>query len=77
MEGLPMDVRTIDKQELVDVDEAFITSIAGDIIPVTRVNRTPLENGAPGLATTHFAETYWARCAEGWHASPVADILTS
>jgi len=77
MEGLPIDVRTIDKQELVDVDEAFITPIAGDIIPVTRVNRTPLENGAPGLATTYFAEAYWARCDEDWYAMPVADILTS
>ena len=48
MEGLPIDVRTIDKQDLVEGAEAFVTSIAGDIILVTRVNRTPLENGAPG-----------------------------
>ena len=77
LEGVPIEIRSVNRQELRDADEAFITSSRGGIIPVTRVNSAPLGNGAPGLTTTRLSESYWAKRAEGWHATPVADILAS
>jgi len=77
LEGVPIEVRSVNRQEIQDADEAFITSSRGGIVPVIRVNSTPLGNGAPGLTTTRLSESYWARRAEGWHTTSVADILAS
>lgn len=41
-------------------DEAFITSTAGGIMPITRINGSPIGDGRPGTLTTGLHQAYWA-----------------
>jgi branched-chain amino acid aminotransferase len=52
-------------------DEAFITSTAGGIVPVTRVDHCPLGDGTPGPLTTRLKNLYWQRHDEGWDGTPI------
>ena len=51
---------------LADADEVFITSTAGGIIPITRVESVPVGDGHPGPVTLRLKQLYWGRKAEGW-----------
>ena len=44
-------------------------------MPVVRVNDKPIGNGAPGITTGRLTDLYWLKRADGWHATPVADLL--
>jgi branched-chain amino acid aminotransferase len=55
----------VSPEELKGADEAFITSTAGGILPVTRVDHAPLGDGEPGPLTTRLRDRYWA-----WHEEP-------
>ena len=63
--------------ELQNADEAFISSTAGGIFPVSRVNDRPIGNGAPGSLTSALRDLYWDRRKAGWHGTPVADLLAA
>ncbi len=52
-------------------DEAFITSTAGGIMPVTRIDGRALGDGAPGPVTRRLHDVYWGRKAAGWLGTPV------
>jgi len=41
-------------------DEAFLTSTAGGIMPVTRINGEQVGDGRPGALTTKLNNAYWA-----------------
>jgi branched-chain amino acid aminotransferase len=41
-------------------DELFITSTAGGVMPVTRIDRRPVGSGRPGPVTLALRESYWA-----------------
>ncbi|MCP4391695.1 MAG: branched-chain amino acid transferase [Gammaproteobacteria bacterium] len=41
-------------------DEAFITSTAGGVMPVTRIGGEPVGDGKPGSLTTKLNDGYWA-----------------
>ncbi len=41
-------------------DEAFLTSTAGGIMPVTRINGERVGDGRPGALTTKLNDAYWA-----------------
>ena len=41
-------------------DEAFITSTAGGVMPVTRISGTPVGDGRPGALTARLNRAYWA-----------------
>jgi branched-chain amino acid aminotransferase len=64
---LPLEVTTVTAQELIDADEAFLTSTAGGIMPAARVNDRPLggRNG-PGEITTALHNLYWEKRWAGW-----------
>jgi branched-chain amino acid aminotransferase len=49
--GIAARTANLEPQELTEAPEAFLSTTAGGIIPVTRVNDRPLGNGAPGLLT--------------------------
>jgi branched-chain amino acid aminotransferase len=57
--------------ELRAADEAFITSTAGGIVPVTRVDQRPLGDGEPGPLTTRLKNLYWQRHDEGRDGTPI------
>jgi branched-chain amino acid aminotransferase len=52
-------------------EEAFITSTAGGIVPVTRIDHCPLGDGEPGPVTTRLKNLYWQRHGEGWEGTPI------
>jgi branched-chain amino acid aminotransferase len=58
-------IGAVSPDELRGADEAFITSTAGGILPVTRVDHRPLGDGEPGPLTIRLKDRYWA-----WHEDP-------
>lgn len=63
--GLQVQERELALGELLQADEAFISSSGGGIMSVTRVNQAMIGDGRPGRVTQQLAETYWA-----WHKLP-------
>jgi branched-chain amino acid aminotransferase len=59
------------RDELRAADEAFITSTAGGIVPVTRVDHRPLGGGEPGPVTTRLKNFYWQRHDDGSDGTPI------
>ena len=43
-----------------DADEVFITSTAGGIVPVTRIDGIDIADGSPGLLSVKLRDAYWA-----------------
>jgi branched-chain amino acid aminotransferase len=69
--GIPFAVKRIIPDELRDADEVFISSTAGGVMPVSRVDQRILGNGRPGPVTLRIRESYWRKHEQGWHATPV------
>ncbi|HTZ77312.1 MAG TPA: aminotransferase class IV [Stellaceae bacterium] len=69
--GLKAKVRKIPVSEIRDADEIFLSSTAGGILPVTRLDNRILGNGAPGAMTMRLREAYWTKHDAGWEATPV------
>ena len=74
---LGVDVETGDYpgDALRDADEAFLSSTAGGIMPVTRVDGRALGDGKPGRQTLGLRDLYWSKREAGWHGTPIADLL--
>ena len=75
--GLQAEATDLTEADLREADEVFISSTGGGVISVTLVNDKPVGNGAPGLTTSKLSDTYWKKRAEGWHATPLTDLLES
>ena len=73
--GLSAETTDLNPEDLADADEAFISSSAGGIIPVTRVNNRLIGNGLPGSISCRLRDLYWEKRKKGWHATAVADLL--
>jgi branched-chain amino acid aminotransferase len=58
-------------EQLRAADEAFITSTAGGIVPVTRIDHRPVSDGEPGPVTTRLKNLYWQRHDQGWDGTPI------
>ncbi|MDP6785982.1 MAG: aminotransferase class IV [Rhodospirillales bacterium] len=52
-------------------DEAFITSTAGGIMAVTRIDGTPLGDGKPGPVTARLTDLYWQKHDDPAWTTPV------
>lgn len=59
-EDLEVAERPLPASELRRADEVFISSTAGGIMPVTRVDSRPVGQGLPGPVTQRLMEAYWA-----------------
>jgi branched-chain amino acid aminotransferase len=57
--------------ELHAADEVFLTSTAGGILPVTRIDHRPVADGEPGPLTTRIAQRYWAWNEAGPEGTPI------
>ena len=55
-------------------DEAFLTSTAGGIMPITRVDGNPLADGKPGPISSRLRELYWAKREAGWLGTRVDEL---
>jgi branched-chain amino acid aminotransferase len=52
-------------------DEIFAATTAGGIMPGSRIDGRILGNDRPGPISAKLRETFWAKRAKGWHATPV------
>jgi branched-chain amino acid aminotransferase len=73
--GIEAKTANLKSQELIEASEAFLSTTAGGIVPVTRVNDRPLGNGAPGLLTKSIRDRYWDRRRAGWHGVSVDTLI--
>jgi branched-chain amino acid aminotransferase len=64
--GLRCEVRTVPLAELRDADEVFISSTAGGVMGVTRLDGRILGNDRPGPVTETLHNAYWRFRSEGW-----------
>ncbi len=62
----------IKPDDLRAADEAFLTSSAGGIMPITKVDDKVIGNGSPGPLTLRLKDLYWALHDEPKYSSPVA-----
>jgi branched-chain amino acid aminotransferase len=70
---LGLDCKAVDvsMMTLKGADEVFITSTAGGIIPVTRVDDKPIADGKVGPVTRRLEQLYWHRHEDPAWSSPV------
>jgi branched-chain amino acid aminotransferase len=73
--GIEAKTANLEPQDLVEAQEAFLSTTAGGIVPVTRVNDQPLGNGAPGILTKSIRDQYWDRRRAGWHGMRVDALI--
>jgi branched-chain amino acid aminotransferase len=57
--GIPIEERPVQAASLRRADEAFLSSTAGGIIPITRVDGEILGEGVPGPVTLRLRDAYW------------------
>ncbi|MEM8499736.1 MAG: aminotransferase class IV [Pseudomonadota bacterium] len=70
--GLSVHVEKVSAQQLLNADEAFITSSAGGIMPINSVDDVILGGKAgPGALTTSLHNLYWQKRWDGWLGTPV------
>jgi branched-chain amino acid aminotransferase len=63
--------RLVDIAEVRNSDEVFITSTAGGIMPITKIDGQVVGNGKMGPATQRIHDEYWGRKAKGWLGTKV------
>lgn len=68
--GMDIEVRPVSVEELRSADEAFLTSSAGGIIPVSAVDGQALCQGA-GPISSRIHNLYWEKRWAGWLGTPV------
>lgn len=69
--GLPCEARAVSVAELRDADEVFITSTAGGIMPVAKIDGVPVGNGGVGPVTTRLKDLYWRKHRDPAWSEPV------
>lgn len=71
-EGVPVAAQAVSVEALRGADEVFITSTAGGIMPVTRIDDAQVGTGAPGPITTMLKELYWRKHDDPAWTTPVS-----
>jgi branched-chain amino acid aminotransferase len=74
--GLPLHQRPVSIEEALAADEVFITSTAGGVMPVTRLNNTPVKDGRMGAVTRTLVDAYWAKHVSPEWSAAVDDVLS-
>ncbi|MEI9425750.1 aminotransferase class IV [Mesorhizobium sp. Cs1299R1N1] len=70
--GLTVAAADLARDELLQADEVFITSTAGGIMPVTRIDHTVIGDGKVGSVTTQLMDLYWQKHSDPEWSSAVA-----
>jgi branched-chain amino acid aminotransferase len=68
---IAVDVGAVSAGALRGADEVFLTSTAGGIMPVTRIDGRPIGDGKPGRITARLTDLYWARHDDAAWTTPV------
>lgn len=69
--GIPREVRRVTAKEARDADEIFLSTTAGGVMPASRIDGRIMNNDSPGPISAKIKDTFWAKRAAGWHATPV------
>lgn len=70
--GMPIHVERVHVEQLLNADEAFLTSTAGGIMPINTVDDSVLGGEAgPGELTTQLHNLYWTKRWDGWLGTAV------
>lgn len=69
--GFDFAVRPLPAAELHEADEIFLATTAGGIMPASRIDGRILGNDRPGPISSRLRESFWAKRAQGWHATPI------
>jgi branched-chain amino acid aminotransferase len=59
--GIPAGTGVLSVAALKGADEVFVTSTAGGIMPVARIDGTAIDDGRPGRLTGKLTSLYWAK----------------
>ncbi len=73
--GLKAATADLTPEDLAAADEAFMSSSAGGVIPVIRVNNGVIADGEPGEVSCRLRDLYWEKRGEGWHGTPTSDLV--
>ena len=68
---IPCAARPLPAGELRDADEIFLATTAGGVMPASRIDGRILGNDRPGPISSRLRERFWAKRAQGWHATPI------
>jgi branched-chain amino acid aminotransferase len=69
--GITASVAPIQRHELEDADEVFLSTTAGGVMPASRLNRTILGNDRPGPISLGIKTRYWQLHRDGVHRTDV------
>ncbi len=69
--GVPVTLAPLPVTRLRAAHEVFITSTAGGIMPVTRIDGAPVGDGKPGALTQRLTALYWAKHTDPAWTTPV------
>jgi branched-chain amino acid aminotransferase len=69
--GIGCELADIPVQRLREADEIFITSTAGGVMPVTRLDEASVGHGEVGPLTQQLQRMYWQRAADDPRNTPV------
>jgi branched-chain amino acid aminotransferase len=61
----------IPRGDLVGMDEMFISSTAGGIMPISKVDGQKIGPLPTGPVTERLQKLYWSKRSQGWHATPI------
>lgn len=70
--GIPLEIGPIPEARFREADEIFLSSTAGGVMPVVRLDDRILFNGVPGPVTSRVRDLYWQRHADPRDLTPVA-----
>lgn len=70
-EGLPIRIGMFGAERLLNAEEVFITSTAGGVMPVTRLDDRAVGDGRPGPVTRRLHRAYWDAHRDPAWATPV------
>ncbi len=72
--GIPAQPSDLTPDDLRRADEAFLSSTAGGIMPVSHVDAAPLGTGRPGPITMRLRSLYWEKRERGWLGESAAEL---
>jgi branched-chain amino acid aminotransferase len=69
--AIPLEARAVPAAEVRAADEVFVTSTAGGVIPVTKVDGAPVGDASPGPVTLRLRDAYWELHKDPRFVTPV------
>jgi branched-chain amino acid aminotransferase len=68
---IPAEEARLSVEALMTADEVFLTSTAGGIVPITRIDGAAIGAGTPGPVTARLVELYWQKHEDPAWTTPV------